>query len=915
MSKEFELKTNEREARPRSKRLRELHSGSGSGGSTVVNVTGGSSAPVEGHTHPNKYNLDQITTDGDGYLSLTQQKEVIDPEAAETRIASVTEKVKAGWADKAGTAHDLDEDSPVREQFLSKIADDVAKGHITFEKGLTALITSYFKGGSHFGEFVKGLAGAIIDSAGNAEFESITARGYLKVFELIYNRLNAVEGNTSFADVGTIESIEEGPDGSQVLTMRKRWDGDFTAFQPGDVVYSYINNLNNGAAIEYFKAWAWVKSVDRAANTLTVVPYADNMVPAGVNHALAPSQIITRWGNNIEATAITWANPDYSAVISKRGENDYVNVRQSTFYISCEDGNIVELMGVNKPILEAGNYGTVLGKMPAGLLDPATQELVNKDHPYLFARGIIVQDLIRMDYTGTITRTGNYRGTWSAATAASPTDYYRSLPGTYDTVTWKGDLWQCVATGNTDEPSESSGNWVNMTGSQQLPTLDVWQILPNTDIVTLRYEGNKVTIIPEKVTCQILLTSTEGTETFNNNYDLTQKGVHLYYSLNGATWKEFVIGVTEPLDLEDETDIIETEGTNPEALTLGGDDVSTDVIGDRIYFELRSATDVLARTTVPIVKDGEKGDKGDKGEDGKDGVNGLPGRDGLMVYPAGAFDANTTYTATGETAPVVMYSGNFYVLKRGLTYSATSMPDNRKTPAGDVAYGGADTRWQVFDKFNAIFADIVMADFAKLSSAVFYGDWLISQQGIRNGAASTEYQYFKDGSFTPNFSVNFNTGEMHCVNGIFSGAIRTSLKTLEESDAIDVGPATINMYAGRRYRIHKDLDLNVSNYSELELPTDPSYIGARITICESAGAYSRNLDFVTIKAQNGGIIGGIAAEDADELDYNKSATEVRFLNGVVQFLGVQQWTGTTSQPTQTKWMIISANAGVIYGRK
>ena len=454
MSKEFELKTNEREARPRSKRLRELHSGSGgTGGSTVINVTGGSSAPVEGHTHTNKYNLDQITTDSDGYLNLTQQKEIIDPETAETRIGSVTEKVKAGWADKAGTAHDLDPDSPVRDEFLSKLADDVAKGHITFEKGLTALITSYFKGGAHFGEFVKGLAGAIIDEAGNAEFESITARGYLKVFELIYNRLNAVEGNTSFADVGTIESIEDRPDGSQVLTMRKRWDGDFTAFQPGDVVYSYINNLNNGAASEHYKAWAWIKSVDRTANTLTVVPYADSMVPAGVNHGLAASQIITRWGNNVEANAITWANPDYNAVIQKRGENDYVNVRQSTFYISCEDGNIVELMGVNKPILEAGNYGTVLGKMPAGLLDPATQELVNKDQPYLFARGIIVQDLIRMDYTGAITRTANYRGTWSAATAASDTDYYRSLPGTYDTVTWKGILWQCITTGNTDEPS------------------------------------------------------------------------------------------------------------------------------------------------------------------------------------------------------------------------------------------------------------------------------------------------------------------------------------------------------------------------------------------------------------------------------------------------------------------------------
>lgn len=315
MSKEFELKTNEREARPRSKRLRELHSGGGSGGSTVVNVTGGSSAPVEGHTHPNKYNLDQITTDADGYLSLTQQKEVIDPETAETRIAGVTEKVKAGWADKAGIAHDLDPDSPVRDQFLSKLADDVAKGHITFEKGLTALLTAYFKNGAHFGEYVQGFAGAAIDAAGNAEVESLTARGYLKVFELIYNRLNALEGNTSFGDVGTIEDVVDGESGSQVVTMRKRWEGDFTAFQPGDVVYGYVNKLDRADAKEFYKAWAWVKSVDRAANQLVLATYPDSETPAGKNHPMTEGMVISRWGNNIEPSLQTYINPAYLSLI------------------------------------------------------------------------------------------------------------------------------------------------------------------------------------------------------------------------------------------------------------------------------------------------------------------------------------------------------------------------------------------------------------------------------------------------------------------------------------------------------------------------------------------------------------------------------------------------------------------------
>lgn len=771
MDKKYRSTVSDREAKPRSKRLQKLGAGGSSGGgSTVVSITTNQSPGNDGqsHTHANKGSLDQITTDAQGYVNLTRLQETVekDPDTGQenTVWGEKTEKAKAGWADKAGVAHDLDDDSPIRNQFLSKIADDVAAGHITFQQGLTAVLTAFFQQGAHFGQYVQGLAGAAIDAAGNGEFESLTARSYLKVFELIYNRLNALEGNTSFADVGTIDSVEAEQGGRLALTMRKRWDGDFTAFQPGDVIYGYVNNLNDAGSLTYYKAWAWVVSVDRVNNVLHVVPYAGNMTPAGTNHPLTEGMVITRWGNNIEANAVSYGNPDYSAVIKKRGTGNYVNVRQSSFFISSEDGNLVELMGVNKPILEPGNYGTVLGKLPAGLLDPKTSELINEDQPYLFARGIVVQDLIRVDYEGVVTRTANYRGQWDAQTAASETGYYRSTAGTYDTVTWKGCLWQCITSGTTDEPSDTTGSWVNMAGGIELPELNVWKIIPNTDVVTLRYDKDgHVTILPGAVSCTVLLTSTEdGTLTYNSSYDLSSRGVTLYYSLDGLNWREFIMGTGEPLELEDGTEPIEAESStedNPEALTIGGDDVSSSQIGDRIYFELRDTENVLARAVVPIIKDGK---------------NGYEGRDGLMVYPAGVFDAETMYTATGETAPVVMYQNNFYVLKRGKAYSAADMPDNRKNPAADVANGGTDARWQIFDKFNAIFADIVMAEFAKLGSAVFVGDWLISQQGKRYGQESSEYQYFKDGSFTPNYAVNFKTGEFIANSGTLRGTIEAS---------------------------------------------------------------------------------------------------------------------------------------------
>lgn len=761
----YELKIHKRGARPRSERLRELGRESiGSAGSTVVTVTGGSNAPTgNDHYHTNKAALDQITTDADGYQYLTRLKEGTDAQGNDV-YEQVTEKVKAGYADKAAIANDLTPDSPVRNQFLSRLAADVAAGRITFEQGLHALASSNFDDGIYVGNYAEGTEGAKIDPEGNTEVESITARSYLKVFELIYNRINALEGNTSFAEVGTIDAVD-----GQLLTMRKRWEGDFTAFQPGDIVYGYVNDLGGENAGKYYKSWARVQSVDRAANTLSIVYYSAGETPAGVNFELRPGMVITRWGNAIEANAVSWANEDYKAVIEKR-DNGYFNTRQSSFFISCDDGNLVELMGVNKPILSAENYGTVLGRIPEGLLDSATEKLINKDQPYLYARGIIVQDLIRVDYRGVVTRVANYRGTWSAATAASETDYYRSTAGAYDTVTWNNCLWQCVASGTTDEPSDSTGSWVNMSGGAEVPKLSVWKIMPNTDIVTFRYdaEGN-VTIEPNRVTCNVLLTDTEiGTKTYSSSLDLsTDYGVKLWYSIDGATWKEFVIGNIEPLETED-SKVFEAEAStaeSPQFLILGGDDVASELIGDRIYFELRNDSDVLARSVIPVVKDGREG------------------IDGIMVYPAGVYSADITYTADNETSPVVAYDGNYYMLIRGKSYNGATMPEGRRNPAEDVANGGDDARWRLFEKFNAVFADVIMANFAKLGGAVFYGDYMFSQSGTINGTevsgvdaeGKAYYRQFTDGvtygTFLPYLMLNFQTGELNAEKGKFRGTI------------------------------------------------------------------------------------------------------------------------------------------------
>ena len=138
MAKTYITKVTLRAPRPRSKRRREL---GGVASTSVVTIsgagggTGGGGTPIgDGHTHPNLAALNEITTDTQGYLHLTQMRTVENEETGEPDVEQVTEKVRAGYAD---TAHDLTDDSPVRKQFLSRLTDDTAEGHITFAKGTT----------------------------------------------------------------------------------------------------------------------------------------------------------------------------------------------------------------------------------------------------------------------------------------------------------------------------------------------------------------------------------------------------------------------------------------------------------------------------------------------------------------------------------------------------------------------------------------------------------------------------------------------------------------------------------------------------------------------------------------------------------------------------------------------------------
>lgn len=437
----YELKTFKRGQRPRSERLRELGGESTGGGSTVVTVNGsGSAVSPNDHYHANKQALDQISTDADGYEYLTRQKEVTD-DKGNAVYEQITEKVKAGYAD---VANDLTEDSPIRKQFLSCLVDDVAKGNITFEQAIRVAGVSYMGGGAEFGEFIKSLyagKGAGIDAKGNAEFESVRVRSYFECLELIINRLSAIEGDQLLTEADTIDSVDDLGDNCYGLHLRSKWDGYFTAQAVGNVLKGIINTLASGSG-KYYTCWLRVNSVNTANNYIEVTAYPDEDTPAGKNYAPCEAMKIARWGNQTDTK------------------------RQSCIYLSSTEGRIVRLTGVTKPIVEASNYGATFGTLPEFLREMDLPIVEGQD--YVYARGLIVQDIIRIDYQGRPVSEVIDRGQWDA-TANYYCEAINPDTGRYEIsdVWYMGCKWRCAKTGTKTAPAWNNTDWAMVEGNPQ----------------------------------------------------------------------------------------------------------------------------------------------------------------------------------------------------------------------------------------------------------------------------------------------------------------------------------------------------------------------------------------------------------------------------------------------------------------
>lgn len=159
---------------------------------------------------------------------------------------------------------------------------------------------------------------------------------------------------------------------------------------------------------------------------------------------------------------------------------------------------------------------------------------------------------------------------------------------------------------------------------------------------------------------------------------------------------------------------------------------------------------------------------------------GEKGSIGKIVYPAGLYNYEKTYTSTETTCPYVLDSnyGKYYIL------NADKWEAGQSISPGDSYATNPNLYWTEMDFYEAIYAKVGVIANGLFGSVVFNGDYMFSQHGKDNsGNYSTSYHLFgqdingnivvnnsnfslnrTDLKFYPTICFNFKTGSGYVAN-------------------------------------------------------------------------------------------------------------------------------------------------------
>lgn len=232
------------------------------------------------------------------------------------------------------------------------------------------------------------------------------------------------------------------------------------------------------------------------------------------------------------------------------------------------------------------------------------------------------------------------------------------------------------------------------------------------------------------------------------------------------------------------------------------------------------------------------------------------GKLGPLAYLSGEWNKTTTYVRSDEITPIVHHNDKYWYQRK----NGSSLNDE---PTDD------STVWKLAQPYDIILAKIIMSAFGKIASAIFCGDFMLSQYGKHNGVEvnensseterNTAYKDFDDeypdsGAFVPNLYLNFLTGlvrsvkmkayDMEAHGGTFDDVVvkgdfykppfiinNSNYKTYAPLNSancyvIDLAKTGLNV----------QIELTSSTVIYVELPNNESYIGAECSIINTSSS-------------------------------------------------------------------------------
>ncbi len=302
-------------------------------------------------------------------------------------------------------------------KYISKIEDDEAKGNITFLAGIDVktkaviqkIIAEYatFSKEISSEEYVQNLLGWLITSSGDIDAKSLRLRDFLEVPELRYNRVSVITGEEWNAPGGgIIESVDE----ENSIVYLKLEPGEIAAVEVDDICKANFNN-DTGFQTTYFRI---TEKLDNGSFKY--------VLRSGYTYHPQKAMHFVCYGNftNAERQKSSYSTQNYIRFL--KGVNNW-EITKDMIAMQLGDLSNLKLFG-----MDMTGHSAYLN---------------------------------RIYMTGTIKQISN-DGVTEVPVPAFKCEWKSGTYWYYDEVTHNGSTWICIESTTTQEPSDSSTDWLKV---------------------------------------------------------------------------------------------------------------------------------------------------------------------------------------------------------------------------------------------------------------------------------------------------------------------------------------------------------------------------------------------------------------------------------------------------------------------